>query len=112
MKSNSNPNDELLKELTKEFYYKLISTKDFSDPFENNLCKWIINILQQINKKAEAYLEFMQDREGVTSLIGFFYQHGIGCSVDKNKALNMYLSAIKQDESQNINTLIAKFWLA
>src|SRR5438046_2156903 len=112
MKSDSNPNDKFLKELTKEFYYKLINTNDFSEPFENNLCKWIENILEQIHKKAETYLEFMQDHEGISSLVGFFYQHGIGCNVDKDKALKMYLSTIKRDEPQSINTLIAKYLLA
>src|ERR1044072_367777 len=114
--TNSNPNDEFLKELIKEFYHKLINTNDFNDYFENNLYQWIKNIFGQIDKNAETYLKFMQDHEEseirFTSLIGFFYQHGIGCTVDTNKALKMYLSAIKRDEFQNINALIAKYLLA
>ena len=67
--TNSNPNDEFLKELIKEFYHKLINTNDFNDYFENNLYQWIKNIFGQINKNAD-----------------FF--------INKNKALKMYLSAI------------------
>ena len=79
--TNSNPNDEFLKELIKEFYHELINTNDFNDiPVDEN-------IFGQINKNAD-----------------FF--------INKNKALKMYLSAIKRDEFQNINALIAKYLLA
>ncbi len=40
-----------------------------------------------------------------SSLIGFLYQHGIRCNVDKDKALEMNLLAIKQDEDQILNLL-------
>ena len=31
-------------------------------------------------------------------MVSFFYQHGIGCKVNKDKALELYLFAIKQDK--------------
>src|SRR5437868_6277189 len=34
-----------------------------------------------------------------TSIIGFFYQYGIGCDVDENKAFEMYLLTVNNEES-------------
>ncbi|CAB4392737.1 unnamed protein product [Rhizophagus irregularis] len=36
-----------------------------------------------------------------TSLIGFFYQHGIGCNLDKEKALDFYLLVIDNEKIEN-----------
>jgi len=62
---------------------------------------------------AETFLGSIQNHQILfSSLIGFFYQHGIGCNVNKDKALEMYLLAIKQDEVQTINRTIAKYLLS
>ncbi|CAB4430233.1 unnamed protein product [Rhizophagus irregularis] len=37
-----------------------------------------------------------------TSLIGFFYQHGIGCKLNKEKALDFYLLVINNDNNNEI----------
>ena len=48
--TNSNPNDEFLKELIKEFYHELINTNDFNDiPVDEN-------IFGQINKNADFFI--------------------------------------------------------
>src|SRR5438034_3267327 len=36
-----------------------------------------------------------------TSIIGFFYQYGIGCDIEKNKALELYLLAVGNEKSLN-----------
>ena len=74
-------------DLPKDFYKKIIDTKDFS----NTLSEWIKNI-----DKNKTILESMQNHQKFqkfrfSSIIGFFYQYGIGCDVDKNKALELYL---------------------
>ena len=48
-----------------------------------------------------------------SSIIGFFFQYGIGCTVcdvDENKALESYLSAIDNEEilDQNLYLLEAR----
>ncbi len=66
-----------------------------------------------IDMNAEIFLELIQNHEiWFSSLIGFFYQHGIGCNVNKDKALEMYLMAIKQDRVQIPNSIIAKYLLS
>ena len=53
-----------------------------------------------------------------SSLIGFFYEHGICGSdtIDKNKSLELYLLSINKEELvsvyQIINTIIAKYLLS
>jgi len=66
--------------------------------------------------EAETFLKLMQNHEKneiwFSSLIRFFYQHGIGCNFTKDKALKMYLLAIKQDNVQTFNIIIAKYLLS
>src|SRR5204863_6430990 len=87
-----------LKEFSRNFHQKIIDTNDFS-LFENTLTEWIKNI----DKNAKPILELMQCHKILfTSIIGFFYQYGIGCDVDENKALEMYLLAVNNDEESLI----------
>ena len=86
-----------LKEFSRNFHQKIIDTNDFYI-FENTLIEWIKNI----DKNAKTILELMQshnDKVWFTSIIGFFYQHGIVCDVNENKALEMYLLAVNNEES-------------
>ncbi|CAG8543445.1 7907_t:CDS:2 [Funneliformis caledonium] len=107
-------NDEnTFKELIKDFYEKIINTVSF-DNFENSSIEWIKITLVQNDLNVETFLEFMQNHEEsetwFSSLIGFFYQHGIGCNVNEDVALKMYSLAIKQVEI--VNNTIAKYLLS
>src|SRR5688572_24961303 len=87
-------NDEnFLKEFLVDFYRKVIDTDDFNT-FENTLIEWINNI----NKNTESIFELMQNHEQTklwfSSIIGFFYQHGISCNIDKDKASELYSLSI------------------
>src|ERR1041385_3560866 len=91
-------NDEiLLKEFSNDFYQKIISINDFN-AFENTLNKWI----KDNNKNTMTILKLMQKNESLfSSIIGFFYQHGIGCGIDENKSLKLYQLAVNNKEPSN-----------
>jgi len=100
---------QFTKELVNNFCC-ILHTSNFDNSLENTLCEWVRNFFEEKNKSTKEYLEFIQNHEkkiSFSSVIGFFYQYGIGCEVDKNKALEMYLLAIKQDD---INNIIAKHY--
>src|SRR6266540_1767472 len=109
----SSENDgTFLKKLIKDFYNRIINTNSF-DNFENLSIEWIKNTLTHNYMNAETFLESIQNHKVLfSSLIGFFYQHGIGCNVNKDKALEMYLLTIKQDKVRTINNSIAKYLLS
>src|SRR5688572_30477667 len=89
----SDDDKNFLIEFSRNFHQKIIDTNDFCI-FENTLIEWINNI----DKNAKVILELMQCHKVLfTSFIGFFYQYGIGCDVDKNKALEMYLLAVNEE---------------
>src|SRR5215213_9417025 len=44
-----------------------------------------------------------QNRFWFSSIIGFFYQFGVGCYVDDDKALEFYLLAVNNDEKEFLN---------
>src|SRR5437763_4190924 len=88
-RSTTNPakdEENFLKEFSRDFHQKILDIDDF-DTFEITLSKWIKNI----NSDTKKILGLMKNHKGkeflFSSIIGFFYQHGIGCDVDKNKAL-------------------------
>ncbi len=112
-KSMPSENDgRFLKELIKDFYNRIINTVSFNN-FENLSIEWMKNTLKHNDMNAKIFLELIQNHEiWFSSLIGFFYQHGIGCNVNKDKALEMYLLAIKHDKVQIINNIIAKYLLS
>ncbi|CAB4376150.1 unnamed protein product [Rhizophagus irregularis] len=91
-------NDKIfIKEFSKEFYQKIIDIKDINT-FEITLKKWIKNL----DKNIKSILELMKNHNKnellFSSIIGFFYQYGIGCNIDKNKALKLYLLAVNNNE--------------
>jgi len=99
-------NDEnFLKEFLRDFYQKIINTDDFINKVENVLSEWIRNI----DKNTKSILELMENHEKnefwFISIIGFFYQYGIGCDVDKNKALELYLLAVSNEKFSDIKSL-------
>src|SRR5215213_4436829 len=98
----SKSDENFLKEFSRDFYQKIVNINDFDDfdVFENTLSKWI----KGINKDTKTILKLMQNNEfWFSSIIGFFYQQGIGCDVDKNKSLNLYLLAVNDEESSFTN---------
>ncbi|UZO02372.1 uncharacterized protein OCT59_020853 [Rhizophagus irregularis] len=94
-------NDEnFLKNFLICFYYKIIETNDLNN-FENSSNKWIKYILESNNKNSEKVLKIIKNHKEskfwFTSFIGFFYQLGIGCDIDKEKALTLYFLSINNE---------------
>src|SRR4051794_25601424 len=91
----SKRDESFLKEFSRDFHQKILDTDDSIDLFENILSEWINNL------DKETIFELMKNhKEKVfwfSSMIGFFYQCGIGCDVDKNKALEFYLLAVNNN---------------
>ena len=104
MTTNNNiteSDENFLKNFLKNFYHKIIDTEDFNT-FEDISIKWMKNELENNDKDPESLLKMMQNHKRhqiwFTSIMGFFYQHGIGCKVDKNNALEIYLYIIVNEE--------------
>src|SRR6266480_2037142 len=91
--------EKFLKEFTRDIYRKIINTNYLHTP-ENDLSEWIKNL----DKNTETILKLMQNHKQTklwfSSIIGFFYQLGIGCDVDKNKALGLYLLSVNNEEKE------------
>src|SRR5918912_1184086 len=89
----SESDENFLKDFSKDFYHKTINTNDF-DEFEISLNEWIKNL----DKDTKTILELMENHKEskflFSSIIGFFYQYGISCDVDKDKSLELYLLAV------------------
>src|SRR5436305_3616830 len=114
-----------LKKVLKDFYNKMINIDDLST-FEDTLVKWMKKELGNQDKNPENFFKMMQNHNWLTSLMGFFYQHGIGCDINRNMALELYslnddlnnqLHLIKEngkevDELQDINIIIGKYLLS
>ncbi|CAB4383949.1 unnamed protein product [Rhizophagus irregularis] len=104
--SNDNINDEenFLKEFSKDFYQNIINMNDLNT-FEETLNEWMKNI----DKDTETILELMKNHKEnelwFSSIIGYFYQNGISCDIDKNMAFDLYSLAINNIKSKNLNLL-------
>src|SRR3954454_1980375 len=95
----SKSDENFLKEFSRDFYQKIIDINDFN-VLENTLSEWIMDI----NKNNKPILELMQKNEfWFSSIIGFFYQHGIGCDANKDKSLKLYLLAVNNDHEGSSN---------
>src|SRR6266542_2178981 len=99
----TDPNKEFLKELISDFYYKIINYDSFGK-FETFMNKWVKNSIIYNDKNSKEILHYMRNLQKnefwVTSLIGYFHQNGIGCDVDKNKALESYMLVVNQGSSE------------
>jgi hypothetical protein len=88
----------LLIKFSIEFYQKIININ--ISTFETTLKKWMEWIK---NKSIKSILELMKNHNKseflFSSIIGFFYQYGIDCSVNKSKALELYLLAVNNEKS-------------
>src|SRR6266498_811980 len=99
--------EKFLKEFLDDIHKNFSSSKNIEE-FENLTIEWLnfLEDFQFINLKK--MMEFMKNHQKndlwFSSLIGFFYQHGIGkCEVNKNKALESYLLAIDVEKEENLN---------
>jgi len=98
----SNDDEIFLKSVLKDFHCKIIEMNNIND-FEEISSEWIKHKLENDeNKNPEKFLKMMkQHKESkfwFTSFMGFFYQLGIGCELDRMKALEFYLSTIDDNE--------------
>src|ERR1051325_9399157 len=106
----SNSDENFLKEVLRDFYQKIIETKDFNT-FEDALTEWIKNIDKKDKSIFESMKNHHQSKFWFSSIIGFFYQLGIGCDVDKNKALELYLLTVNNDDNEFLNQNFAHLYL-
>ena len=74
-------------------YHKIINTDDFNT-FEVSSVRWVKDVLENHDKNFNDFFKMMQNHEKCqvwfSSFIGFFYQHGIGCDINKNLALELF----------------------
>src|SRR4051794_28484003 len=80
----SKSDENFLKEFLRNFYQKIIDMKDFNE-FEYLLSDWIKNLDKNIETIFELMINHEQNRFWFSSIIGFFYQFGVGCFVDDDK---------------------------
>ncbi|CAG8472558.1 1009_t:CDS:2 [Funneliformis mosseae] len=116
-----------LQELLQDFENILTNTEDFKG-FDKYATDWMRNYIEENMKRIkveyifEVLLKFYQDNhlEYFSSLLGFFYQYGIGHKVNNKKALELYKITTKQDNLgkniynhlQNINKSVGEYLLA
>src|SRR3954452_22132478 len=126
-------NEEIfLKYFSRDFHQKIIDPKDLNT-LDNTLSEWIENIDDYNTKRILELMQTHKENEfWFSSIIGFFYQYGIGCDVDNNKAMKLYLLAVNNESLnrkftnlrlfeendnefvmfQNINIVIGKYLLS
>src|SRR5436190_19232595 len=114
-------NDEIfLREFLKDFYHKIIDADDLGI-FEDTLIKWIKDLLENHDKDLKDFLKMMQNHQNhqiwFTSLVGFFYQHGIGCDISRNMSLKLYSlndngNGMEVDKLQDMNIMIGNYLLS
>ena len=99
--------ENFLKNFLKDFYHKIIYTDDFNT-FEDTTIKWIKNVIEKHNKNPEIFLKMMQNHKKhqiwFASIVGFFYQHGIGCDINRKMTLELYLLIVNNNESLSNNS--------
>src|SRR5437763_750131 len=101
--------EELLKELLQEVYVILLNSdiEDIEDIENIKLNEVINNHLLENNLIARNVLKIMtsnpQNTFNYSSLIGFFYQQGIGCKADKIKASEIFSNAVKNVKNKQFS---------
>ncbi len=101
-----------LKEFLNDFYHRVLYFNNIDDfeNFEKKTIKWTKEF-QNINHiNLKTVVELIENHQEiklwVSSLIGFFHQHGIGeCEINKSKALELYLFTINIENKENLNDL-------
>ncbi|CAB5294778.1 unnamed protein product [Rhizophagus irregularis] len=113
--SNDDNDENFLKKFSKDFYQEIIENiniKELNNKFQDDLIEWINNL----EKDNETILELMENHKNneiwFSSIIGFFYQYGIGCNINKDKSFELYLLIIKNnnnnDKKEFLNQTISK----
>jgi TPR repeat protein len=89
-----------INELLQELYTLLLNLESNDDI--DHLYKFINNFLFEYDLDPNNIFKFMIIQpECHSSLIGFFYQHGIGCEIDNNKAFEIFSNSIKRKYESN-----------
>jgi hypothetical protein len=96
----SDHEEKFLKEFLRNFHQKIIDIEDFNT-FENTLKEWIKNSDKNIEKILKLMKNHKENEFWFSSIIGFFYQYGIGCDINKDKSLELYLLSINNDKFLN-----------
>ncbi|CAB4478663.1 unnamed protein product [Rhizophagus irregularis] len=109
---NISINDEnYLKNFIIKFRNNIIKSYDFEN-FEKISTNWIKTSLESSDKDPEIFLKIMENhkenKSWFTSLIGYFYQFGIGCNLNREKALDCYLIAINNNINYDTLDIINK----
>src|SRR5688572_16044087 len=120
--SISKGDENFLKEFLKGFYRQIIK-REYYDNFESILTECIKYVLENNKKSSKIILKLMKHHEKTrnwfSSLIEFFYEHGMGDDniIDKNKSLELYLISINKNENkelissyQLLNIIIGKYY--
>src|SRR3954451_13686098 len=110
-KDEEDEKENFLKDFLKDIYRKIIETKDFKI-FEKFSIAWIKYKIEINDKDTKDILQVMQNHKEsnnwFTSIMGFFYQHGIGCIMDRNISLKFYLLAINNEIEKDITLNLNK----
>ncbi|PKC58799.1 HCP-like protein [Rhizophagus irregularis] len=103
--------ENYLKNLIIKFRNNIIKSYDFEN-FEKISTNWIKTSLESSDKDPEIFLKIMENhkenKSWFTSLIGYFYQFGIGCNLNREKALDCYLIAINNNINYDTLDIINK----
>src|SRR4051794_9960375 len=93
----SKDDENFLREFLKGFYRQVMKIQDYAK-FEMILTEWIEDFFNYNKKNSKIILELMnnhkENENWFSSLIGFFYEHGIGNTniiniIDKGKSLKL-----------------------
>ena len=92
--------ENFLKKFSRNFYREITGINDLKI-FENILIEWIG---KNTNEDIKLILELMENHEQsefwFSGIIGFFYQFGVSCDINKNKALELYILAVNNGKKE------------
>ncbi|RIA86967.1 hypothetical protein C1645_310536 [Glomus cerebriforme] len=116
----SKDDENFLKEFLKDFYRQVMKIEDKGN-LKNILKEWLQNFLSQNKKEPKEVLNLMENHQEnktwFSSLIGFFYECGIGNNINKEKAFKFYRLLIHNQNDklismyQLLNIIISKYLL-
>src|ERR1044072_5957051 len=90
----NNHDIDFLKEMMHEIYLKLLNTEDLRYLSDDTI-EFIYNNCYEYDKDPKKLFGIMMENSSTfSSLIGYFYENGIGCNQNEEKALKMYKLAV------------------
>ncbi|CAB4466588.1 unnamed protein product [Rhizophagus irregularis] len=98
---------KLFKELLQELYIILLNAEveEICDSKKDKLNEFINNFLFEYDLDPKNVFEIItsnsQNIYYYSSLVGFFYQNGIGCNVDEIKAYEIFSNAVKNNNQRS-----------